>query len=133
MSAVNETLIRDVVAEVLGRLGQAAPPQSASGSRPTTPSPAPSNTCGCKDNKPSGGSVRAAGGNYGVFQDANEACAAAHDGYLQLRKQGVAARAKVVEIVKSMAEANAAEWGRIECAKICSKGGDHPRTESGRY
>ncbi|HZR20010.1 MAG TPA: aldehyde dehydrogenase family protein, partial [Verrucomicrobiae bacterium] len=62
--------------------------------------------------KTSGGSIRA--GRYGVFQDANEACAAAQAGFLHLRKKGVAARAKVVEIVKTLAETNAEEWGRTE-------------------
>jgi aldehyde dehydrogenase len=106
MSAVNETLICDVVAEVLGRLGQ--PPRAAS--------PAPSHaSCGCRDNsQPSGGSLGAGRGKHGAFQDANEACAAAHNGFLQLQQKGVAARAKVVEIVKTMAEVNAPEWGRIE-------------------
>ena len=31
-----------------------------------------------------------------------------------MREKGVAARAKVVEIIKALAEANAVEWGRIE-------------------
>jgi aldehyde dehydrogenase len=31
-----------------------------------------------------------------------------------LKQKGIAARAKVVEIVKAMAEANAAEWGKLE-------------------
>ena len=102
MNAINETLIRDVVAEVLGRLGQVpAPPASAA-----------KEACGCGN-----GHARAAApgtGKYGVFQDAAEACAAAHGGFLQLRQKGVAARAKVVEIIKTMADANAVEWGRIE-------------------
>ncbi|HYG33764.1 MAG TPA: aldehyde dehydrogenase family protein [Clostridia bacterium] len=103
MNGINEALIRDVVAEVLGRLGQAS---GGNGS----PSPAPSSkpACNCAGNH------RASSGKHGVFQDANEACAAAHEGFLQLRKKGVAARAKVIEIVKTMAEANAVEWGRIE-------------------
>ena len=108
MSAINETLIRDVVSEVLGRLGQ------TSGAR-STPTPAPvaaKADCGCGNGHASGGSIGR--GKYGVFQDANEACAAAHSGFLQLRQKGMAARAKVVEIVKTMAEANAVEWGRIE-------------------
>jgi aldehyde dehydrogenase len=105
MSAINETLIRDVVADVLSRLGH-----SPSGNGSPTP-PAPACACDTKP-KPTGGSSR--GGRFGVFQDANQACAAAHAGFLQLKKAGIAARIKVVEIVKSLAEANAEEWGRIE-------------------
>src|SRR5215831_19661168 len=110
MSAVNETLIRDVVAEVLGRLGQGTAP------KPPMASPTPNKpACNCNhDGQPSGGSIGTAAGAHGVFQDANAACAAAHDGFIQLRKQGVAARAKVVDLVKSLADANATEWGRIE-------------------
>ena len=102
MSAINENLVREVVAEVLGRLGQAG----------TTASAAGSTACGCGNGRPSGGSVIRCG--YGVFQDAEAACTAAEDGFQQLRKKGVAARAKVVEIVKTLADANAVEWGRIE-------------------
>jgi aldehyde dehydrogenase len=111
MSAVNETLIRDVVAEVLGRLNGAIAP-----SKLGAPSPASGDSsCGRgENNRVSGGSISAGRGRYGVFQDANAACAAAHEGYLQLREKGVTARAKVVEIVKTLAEANANDWGRIE-------------------
>jgi aldehyde dehydrogenase len=123
MSAVNETLIRDVVAEVLGRLNG----NSGTGVSPVL-SPHSGNgthgqdvrataNCGCGEkHQVSGGSISTGfgRGKYGVFQDANEACAAAHEGYLQLRQKGVAARAKVVEIVKTMAEANAEVWGKIE-------------------
>ncbi|HWX20588.1 MAG TPA: aldehyde dehydrogenase family protein [Candidatus Binatia bacterium] len=110
MSVVNETLIRDVVAEVLGRLGQAA------SSPASAPFPAPSATaCGCGGNgQVAGGSPATGKGKFGVFQDASEACAAAQAGFLQLQKKGIAGRAKVVELVKAMAEANAVEWGRIE-------------------
>src|SRR4051794_16243222 len=104
MSAVNETLIRDVVAEVLGRLGQK--PAAETG----TPG---KQDCGCGNGHVSGGGIRTAGGRHGVFQDAGEACAAAHQAFLKLREKGVAARAKVVEIVKTLAEANAEEWGRL--------------------
>jgi aldehyde dehydrogenase len=53
-------------------------------------------------------------GRFGVFQDANDACAAAHEAFLQLREKGVEARRKIVDIVKGMADAKAVEWGRIE-------------------
>src|SRR5207302_842733 len=104
MNAVNESLIRDVVAEVLGRLGQ---PGAAQGTTAASPG---LHVCNCGNGQPSGGSIGS--GKFGVFQDANEACAAAHAGFLQLRQKGVAARAKVVEIVKTMADANAIEWGK---------------------
>jgi aldehyde dehydrogenase len=109
MNAVNEALVRDVVAEVLGRLGQKAG-RSASGD---SPAPVPKKDCGCGGNgHVTGGSLGQ--GRHGVFQDASEACAAAHEGFLRLKEKGVAARAKIVEIIKGLAEANANEWGRIE-------------------
>ena len=101
MNAINESLIRDVVAEVLGRLGQPAPS-----------APFPKESCGC--NHAPAVKIGAGRGKYGVFQEANEACAAAHAGFLQLKQKGIAAREKVIEIVKTMADANAVEWGRIE-------------------
>src|SRR5438067_430115 len=108
MNAINESLVRDVVAEVLGRLGQAPgaiPAVAPSASRAKE-------ACGCGNGHVSG--VGSGRGKYGVFQDPNEACAAAHEGFVQLKKKGMAARAKVVEIVKTMADANATEWGRME-------------------
>jgi len=99
MSAINEALIRDVVADVLSRLGKTGSDGTAS-----VRAPAKEN-CGCSGNgRVSGGSIRS--GKLGVFQDANEACAAAHEGFLKLTQKGVAGRAKVVEIVKTMADAN---------------------------
>jgi aldehyde dehydrogenase len=110
MSAVNETLIREVVAEVLGRLGGPAPaPITAS-----SPAPAPKTDCGCGGKGAAGTGRPALRGKFGVFEDAHEACAAAHEAFLQLQKAGMAARQKIVEIVKTLAEANAETWGRIE-------------------
>ena len=108
MSAVNETLIRDVVAEVLGRLGGTA----TSTAKPVSATPTAS-SCGCngKSHSTPGAALR---GKFGVFADANEACAAAHESFLQLKQKGVEARRKIEEIVKSMAERNAEAWGRLE-------------------
>jgi len=53
-------------------------------------------------------------GRNGVFEDAKLAAEAARDGFDQLRAKGVAARRRVVEIVKSMCEANAVSWGAFE-------------------
>jgi aldehyde dehydrogenase len=109
-SPINETLIRDVIQEVLGRLGGVSAPAAAPASALAPAAPA----CGC----PSGGSrapARAAlRGKFGVFQDTNEACAAAQEAFLQLSEKGVAGRNKVVQLVKDICYANAAEWGRIE-------------------
>ena len=49
-----------------------------------------------------------------MFQDATEACTAAQESFLQLQKKGIAGRRRIEEIVKSLAEANAEEWGRVE-------------------
>ena len=109
MSAVNETLIRDVVSEVLGRLGGV--PAAAKSTPAPAPAPAKAD-CGCGGKTSSASPARR--GNLGVFEDANEACAAAHEAFLQLQKAGIAARVKIVEIVKNMAEANAETWGKLE-------------------
>ena len=106
MSAVNEALIRDIVGEVLGRLG------GASASKTSAPAPAPKADCGC--NGKSHAAAPGLRGKYGIFADANEACAAAHESFLQLQKAGVAARVKIVEIVKTLCDANAETWGCIE-------------------
>ncbi len=101
-AAVNEQLIRDVVEEVLGRLGVVK--------NGATPAPAPAAKADCNCH----GKPATIGGKFGVFQDANQACEAAQASFLQLQKGGIAARQKVVDIVKTLAAANAVEWGRIE-------------------
>ncbi|MBI3867819.1 MAG: aldehyde dehydrogenase EutE [Verrucomicrobia bacterium] len=109
MSAINESLIRDVVAEVMGRLGTAAATKPSAAPAAT----APAGSCGC-NGKSATGVVGGFRGKYGVFQDANEAGLAAQEAFLQLRQKGMEARRKIVDIVKRMAEANSVEWGRLE-------------------
>ncbi len=111
MSAVNETLIRDVVAEVLGKLGGTATTATKPSPAPSAPAPK-SESCGFSIKKPS--SAPALRGKYGVFATAEEACGAAQEAFLQLKEKGVAARRKIEEIVKAMAEKNAEQWGKIE-------------------
>ena len=106
-SPVNEALIRDIITDVLGRLGTNSLPKLV------VPPPAPAPACGCDHNGAASRS-QSSRGTFGVFQDANTACDAAREAYLQLQEKGVAARAKIVDIIKGMADANAVEWGRIE-------------------
>ncbi|MGC9941597.1 MAG: aldehyde dehydrogenase family protein [Verrucomicrobiota bacterium] len=111
MSALNETLIRDVVAEVLGKLGGT----STVTSKPATPAPAAAakpDACACSTRKVAANIPLR--GKFGVFQDANEACTAAQEAFLLLQKKGMAARRKIEEIVKTLAEKNAESWGKIE-------------------
>jgi aldehyde dehydrogenase len=111
MSAVNETLIRDVVAEVLGKLGGGTATATAKPS--PAPAPAPkADSCGCSVKKSAANP--ALRGKFGVFATAEEACEAAQEAFLQLKEKGVEARRKIENIVKTLAEKNAEPWGKIE-------------------
>ncbi len=112
MSAVNETLIRDVVAEVLGRLGNNGATTIAKPATAPSASAPKSESCGCGTRKVT--SAPALRGKFGVFATAEEACEAAQEAFLQLKEKGIAARRKIEEIVKAMAEKNAEPWGTIE-------------------
>ncbi|MBW8864599.1 MAG: aldehyde dehydrogenase EutE [Verrucomicrobia bacterium] len=113
MSAVNENLIRDVVAEVLGKLGGTSTATASPSPAPSAPAAAPkSDSCSYGTKKAT--AAPALRGRFGVFASAEEACAAAQESFLQLKEKGIAARRKIEEIVKAMAEKNAEAWGRIE-------------------
>jgi aldehyde dehydrogenase len=106
-ATLNEQLIRDVVADVLSRIGSPAATPA--------PAPAPKQDCGCHGkNNGNGAPAVSRGGQNGVFQTAAEACEAAAVSFVKLQQGGVAARRKVIDIVKKMCDANAQEWGRIE-------------------
>ncbi len=112
MSTVNEALIRDIVSEVLSRLGGVAPATPPAAAPAAAPAPTINPVCGCPTSAKASAPARR--GKFGVFQDADEACAAAHEAYLQLSEKGVAGRAKVVEIVKRLCDFNAVPWARLE-------------------
>ena len=115
MSAVSETLIREVVAEVIGRLNTGSTPVKPAPAAALSPSAVPSaQSCGCDHTNKNGKRSPSLRGKYGVFQDANEACSAAQEAFLQLQEKGVAARRKIEEIVKTLADKNAGVWGRLE-------------------
>jgi aldehyde dehydrogenase len=93
--AIDETLVRTVVAEDLKNYGRSG--VFATGAGPAITS--------------------AAASGHGVFQDVSHAVAAAQSAYQQLCAKGVAARAKVVEIIKTLCTDNAVEWGKFEFAE----------------
>ncbi len=84
-----------------------APPASAPNRRQDVP-PAVANRGGPEPARGGGGR------RFGVFDDAAEACEAAHHAFEQLREKGLEGRRKVVEIVKTLSADNAEEWGRLE-------------------
>ena len=94
MSQISEAAIREVVTEVLSSLRA----KSAPSTKPTHGTP----------------SIKVSGGRHGVFDSAEAAAKAARGGFEQLKKQGFAGRAKVVDIVKQMCSDNAERWGKIE-------------------
>jgi len=61
-------------------------------------------------------------GKFGVFSTAEEACEAAQESFLQLKQKGIAARRKIEEIVKALAEKNAESWVSSNSTKQKSAG-----------
>jgi aldehyde dehydrogenase len=103
---LDEQALRAVVEDVMRSLGR---------SPVLSPAPAPSApaaTTPASNHSPRAASSR--GSRFGVFEDVNEACAAAQVAFEQLKEKGIAGRAKVVEIVKEMVTAKAVEWGKFE-------------------
>ena len=102
--SLDQNQIRTIVESVLSRLAVGNGPVASPAVAPSAVATVPA--CGC-----AGGG---ASGQSGVFTDVNQAAEAAQDAFLQLKQQGVAGRAKVIEIVKRLAVANAEAWGRFE-------------------
>lgn len=104
---LDEQSLRAVVEDVMRNLGRS--PVLSPAPAPSAPPPVAKPVA-----KPVASTAHRGGRRYGVFADVNEACAAAHDAFEQLKEKGVAGRAKVVEIVKEMVTANAVAWGKFE-------------------
>jgi aldehyde dehydrogenase len=94
----DDTQVSEIVREVISALGPA----------PARPPEGAANPTG------HGRAERCPGRRFGVFEDVGEACEAAAVALRQLQAQGLAGRARVIELVKSMAAANAEPWGRLE-------------------
>jgi aldehyde dehydrogenase len=86
MLTIDERLVTRVVSEVLTRLQtQAAAPAAKSGASA-----------------------------FGVYENMNDACDAAHRSFEKLRELGIGARKKAIAVIRRMCVAKAAEWGTIE-------------------
>ena len=99
MKTIDPELLRSVVESVVAKLA------TANGQPAAAPAPAAKPPCGCGSSS---------GGERGVFNCVEKAAEAANDAHLKLKKLGVAGRAKVIEIVKTLAVGNAEAWGKFE-------------------
>lgn len=111
---MNANAIRSVVEEVLSELGKASRMNGGSKVPGGRGIPVVSAANGQRPANGSGGGVTSHGGQHGVFTSVDAAVAAAKGAYEEFRKRPVADRQKVVDIVKSLCEQNASEWGRLE-------------------
>src|SRR5690606_24558380 len=89
---MSDSLVQDIVREVLGKLASQQGGGAASGPAILMPQST----------------------GHGIFDDPGEACEAAHGAYVALREKGVAARAKAIEIMKTLVVRNAQAWARAE-------------------
>jgi aldehyde dehydrogenase len=85
MLTIDERLVSKVVSEVLTRLQTQAATTTKSGASA-----------------------------FGVYENMNDACDAAHRSFEQLRDLGVSARKKAIAVIRRMCVAKAAEWGTLE-------------------
>lgn len=99
MKTLDPETLRSVVESVVAKLAQ------SNGAPVAAPAPAKTG-CGCE--------CSGDAGNYGVFTCVDKAAEAANEAHLKLKKLGVAGRAKVIEIVKTLTVANAEAWGKFE-------------------
>ncbi|HWL07668.1 MAG TPA: aldehyde dehydrogenase family protein [Planctomicrobium sp.] len=111
----NANTIRAVVEEVLSELGRNSQGK-AIGTSSYKPAPKAGGIPVISAGSDWSGQAYHVGGrgNFGVFDNVNDAVSAATDAFRQLQKKSWADREKVVQIVKSMCEKNADQWGRAE-------------------
>jgi len=108
---LDEATLRGVVEEVLLSLGGNGRLPAAAGASAATVTQVSAAA------KPKSAARPAAIRGHGIFDDAGEAAEAAAGAFEQLREKGLAARRKVVEIVKGLCNRNALAWGDYEFAE----------------
>ena len=93
MAEVSEALVRSVLQEVMSRLGGSASATSALGG---------------------GVAPKSYAGRYGVFDDPNEAIAAANEAYDQLSRCKIADRKKMIDVIRRICIEQSVELGTKE-------------------
>jgi aldehyde dehydrogenase len=88
---IDEKMVSNIVSQVLSQLGTPAVTSSKS------------KDCGCDGPC-----------CHGVYEDTDKAIVAARDAFEQLQEAGVAARRKVVDIIRATCLEKADEWGQLE-------------------
>ncbi len=84
MATIDERLVSKVVSEVLARLQTQV------------------------------AAAKSGASSFGVYENMNDACDAAHRSFEKLRDLGISARKKAIGVIRRMCVAKAAEWGTIE-------------------
>src|SRR6478736_3727758 len=105
---MDATLVQDVVAEVMKRLGNRAPGGLRAGED------APANE-GKRIEAESRGTTPPPGdGRFGIFASVDDAVIAATEAQMKLAKLSLDDRDAIVKLVKQMAKDNARPWGQME-------------------
>jgi len=112
VNTIDQVALRKVVENVLQRLN--GNESSPAPTQPSAPTPAPASAPSPAPAVADCAKAPGVGGEHGVFTHVCQACDAAHDGFLQLKKQGKEGRKRVIEIVKELCVANAEPWGKFE-------------------
>src|SRR5260221_3460486 len=109
---MNQALVRDVVAEVMRRLGGTGGRRSWGGVRAGEDAPANEGLRREAELHPH--RIDAPVGQYGVFNNVDKAVVAATDAQQKLMKLSLDERDGIVKLVKRMAKENAVPWGKME-------------------
>jgi len=107
---MNQTLVQDVVTEVMRRLS----------TRPGVPKvgeDAPANETKRREAEAHPHSITVPTGQYGIYSKVDDAVAAADESQKKLMKLSLDDRDGIVKLVKSMAKSNARAWGEMEFAE----------------
>ena len=114
---MNQTLVQDVVSEVMRRLGSraggnGAATSSRGGVRAGEDAPANEPQRRATYARPHGTDVPV--GEHGIFSNVDQAVSAAAEAQKKLVRLSLDDRDAIVKLIKSMAKSNAQAWGRME-------------------